>query len=126
MIYGIGTDIVDVRRIQASLEQHGRRFAERILAPAELDEFDQAASPAHYLAKRFAAKEATAKALGCGFRDGLSLKHIWVSKDMAGKPGLCFEATARDKSAQAGITASHLSLSDEQHYAQAFVVLERI
>lgn len=124
MIHGIGSDIVDVRRIQESLDQHGRRLAERILASAELEEYDQNSSQAHYLAKRFAAKEATAKALGCGFRHGLSMKHICVTRDELGKPGLHFEAVAKQKSQQAGITSVHLTLSDERHYAIAFVVLE--
>lgn len=124
MIHGIGSDIVDVRRIEKSLEEHGRRFAERILATKELAEFDQSNAQANYLAKRFAAKEATAKALGSGFRDGLSMKHICVTRDELGKPGLCFDAVAQEKTRMAGITAAHLSLSDEHHYAIAFVVLE--
>lgn len=124
MIYGIGSDIVDVRRMQESLDRHGRRFAERILAPEELDEYDQNSSQAHYLAKRFAAKEATAKALGSGFRHGLSMKHICVTRDELGKPGLCFAAVAEEKTRVAGIASAHLSLSDERHYAIAFVVLE--
>ncbi|MDH5184134.1 MAG: holo-ACP synthase [Gammaproteobacteria bacterium] len=124
MIYGIGSDIVDVRRIQKSLDQHGRRFAERILVAAELEEYDENSSQAHYLAKRFAAKEATAKALGSGFRHGLSMKHICVTRDELGKPGLSFDAVAKEKTQQAGILSAHLTLSDEHHYAIAFVVLE--
>lgn len=124
MIFGIGNDIVDVRRIDDSLQLHGRRFAERILTPRELEEFDASNNPAHYLAKRFAAKEATAKALGCGFRHGMSMKHIRVSRDELGKPGLDFSKVAEEKAQQAGIVSSHLSLSDERHYAIAFVVLE--
>jgi len=124
MIFGIGNDIVDVRRIEESLQQHGRRFAQRILTEMELDEFDVSSQQAHYLAKRFAAKEATAKALGCGFRHGMSMKHICVSRDKLGKPGLVFSDVAEDKAHQAGITSAHLSLSDERHYAIAFVVLE--
>ena len=124
MILGIGNDIVDVRRIEESLQQHGRRFAQRILSEMELEEFDASNQQAHYLAKRFAAKEATAKALGTGFRHGMSMKHISVSRDELGKPGLIFNDVAAEKVQQAAITAAHLSLSDERDYALAFVVLE--
>lgn len=124
MIYGIGTDIVRVSRLQSSLDRFGHRFAARILAQPELAMFNQSGKPAHYLAKRFAAKEAVAKALGIGFRDGLSLRHIIVRNDAQGRPWLQFVATAQILADQLQITASHLSLSDENDYAVAMVVLE--
>ena len=94
MIFGIGTDIVRVTRMQRSLERYGQRFAERILAAEELAEFSLEARKAHFLAKRFAAKEAAAKAMGTGFRDGLALRHIAVGHDALGKPQLIFSGKA--------------------------------
>lgn len=123
MIFGIGTDIVRVDRMQKNIERHGERFAERILTAAELVEFRTEARPAHFLAKRFAAKEAAAKAMGTGFRDGLMLHHIGVTHDQAGKPQLAFTGQAEDFIRSHGITSVHVSLADEQDHAVAFVTL---
>jgi holo-[acyl-carrier protein] synthase len=124
MIYGIGTDIVEVSRIENSLQRHGRRFAARILTQSELQDFDGASHPASYLAKRFAAKEAAVKALGTGFRHGISLLHISIGRDPLGKPTLEFDGEMAARIADAGVVSSHLSLADEKEYAVAFVVLE--
>jgi len=124
VIYGIGTDIVEIARIHASLEKLGDRFAERILADSELEIYVEHHQKPRYLAKRYAAKEAAAKALGTGFRDGLSLRHIVVTKGALGKPELHFVHAAEALAQQYSICANHLSLSDEQHYAIAYVVLE--
>jgi holo-[acyl-carrier protein] synthase len=126
VIYGIGTDIVRVTRLQVSLERYGERFAARILAQTELDAFRCSARQAHFLAKRFAAKEAMAKALGTGFRDGLSLRDITVSNDTLGKPELVFSSCLEQRLQTVGVMQGHLSLSDEQEFAVAFVVLESI
>lgn len=123
MIFGIGTDIVRVDRMQKNIERHGERFAERILTAAELIEFRTEARPAHFLAKRFAAKEAAAKAMGTGFRDGLMLHHIGVTHDQAGKPKLAFTDLAEEFIRRHGITSVHVSLADEQDHAVAFVTL---
>lgn len=123
MIHGIGTDIVKVKRIQESLDKHGERFAKRILTDKEYDRFQSHSFPASYLAKRFAAKEAVAKALGTGFRDGLSLKHIEVTNNDLGKPELSFNERASELAKSLGIVASFLSLSDERDYAVAYVIL---
>lgn len=125
MIYGIGTDIVHVPRIGRALERFGTAFAERILGPAELDEYLGRAPGAPFLAKRFAAKEACAKAMGLGFRDGLALRQITVIHDGKGRPELRFSGYAQSFLERAGIAATHLSLSDERDYALAFVVLSR-
>jgi holo-[acyl-carrier protein] synthase len=123
VIFGIGTDIVRVDRMEKNIERHGERFAERILTAAELVEFRTEARPAHFLAKRFAAKEAAAKAMGTGFRDGLMLHHIGVTHDQAGKPQLVFTGQAEDFIRRHGITSVHVSLADEQDHAVAFVTL---
>ena len=125
MIFGIGTDIVRVARMQQSLDKHGERFARRILTDHELIGYHQANKPANYLAKRFAAKEATAKAMGTGFRSGLSLKHINVGHDEQGKPLLEFNGRAAEFINEQGINEAHISLADEQEYAVAFVTLVR-
>ena len=124
MIFGIGTDIVQVSRMQDNLTKHGERFAERILADSEMARFLDHARPAQFLAKRFAAKEAVAKAFGTGFRDGLSLRHIEVINDEHGRPLLQFKEMAQELAEKFHICESHLSLSDEPNYAIAFVVLE--
>lgn len=125
MIFGIGTDIVNVGRMAASLARYGERFAARILHQDELEAFRTSALPAQYLAKRFAAKEAAAKALGTGFRDGLSLRHIAVGHDPLGRPLLQLNGRGRELFDHFGITRSHLSLADEREFAIAFVTLEQ-
>ncbi len=123
MIYGIGTDIVSVTRMQQALERHGEQFAERILGAEEYLEFLKAAHPAHFLAKRFAAKEATAKAMGLGFRNGLSLKHICVVHDALGKPVLEFHEQGLRLVEELAIGDAFISLADERDMAVAFVTL---
>ena len=123
MIFGICTDIVQVKRIADSLERHGDKFAERILSADELKTYHKAENGARYLAKRFAAKEATSKAMGTGFRDGITLKQISVTNDDKGKPVLSFSGLAEEFMEENNIIESHISLADEQEYAVAFVTL---
>lgn len=125
MIFGIGTDIVRIERMEESLKRHGDKFAERILSTEEIDEFRQTENSARFLAKRFAAKEAAAKAMGTGFRDGLSLRHISVGHDNKGKPILHYVQQADLFIKENNIIESHISLADEQEYAVAFVTLVR-
>ena len=124
MIYGIGTDIVRVERMQRSLDRFGERFAARVLSSAELEDFRRSLRPAHFLARRFAAKEAAAKALGTGFVRGLRLRDIGVGHDADGKPVLVFHGAAEALLRKLHIQATHLSLADETDYAVAFVLLE--
>jgi len=125
VIFGIGTDIVNVDRIRRSLARYGERFARRILTPSELEEFGRNGQPVFFLAKRFAAKEAAAKAMGTGFSRGISLRQIGVEREPGRRPGLVFSGTALDYLREQGITASHLSLADEQDHVTAVAVLER-
>ena len=125
MIYGIGTDIVATRRISSALDKFGERFAARILAPEERAEFAAHKAPARFLAKRFAAKEAFVKALGTGIRHPATLHNIRVGHDSLGKPSLAFGAPLALELARRGINGHHLSLSDEDDMAVAFVILER-
>lgn len=125
MIFGIGTDLVHIPRMEELLMRHGMKFARRILTDSEYAEFQHTHRPAEFIAKRFAAKEAAAKALGTGFRDGLSLKHIGVGHDEQGRPTLGFVGMGAELLERFHINNSHLSLSDERDYALAFVTLTR-
>jgi holo-[acyl-carrier protein] synthase len=125
VIVGIGTDIVRIARIEAALSRHGERFAQRILAEEEWPAYQQAGQPARFLAKRFAAKEAAAKAFGTGFSGGLSLQHIVIAHDAKGRPLLRFHGQAEQLCAEQGVGESFLSISDEHDYAIAFVTLTR-
>ena len=125
MIFGIGTDIVRVDRMRANMARYGDKFARRILTVTEFEEFCVSRQPAHFLAKRFAAKEAAAKALGTGFRNGLSLRDIGVTHDAHGKPQLAYYGKAEDLRRTLSIGEGHLSIADERDYAVAFVALLR-
>jgi len=120
---GIGTDLVHIPRMQVLLDKHGDKIATRILSDTEFSQFQQSNKPAAFLAKRFAAKEATAKALGTGFRDGLSLRHIEVNNDSKGKPSLQFYHRGLALLEELNIGQTMISLSDEGDYAIAYVVL---
>ncbi len=123
MIFGIGTDIVRIQRMQDNIDKFGDKFAERILSEEELSEYRQYAEPSRLLAKRFAAKEAASKAMGTGFRDGVTLKQIYITHNKLGKPILNFSDMAGKYLQENGITESHVSISDEQDYAVAYVTL---
>lgn len=123
MIFGIGTDIVHVQRMRENIDKYGDKFAKRILTEVELSDYTNKSNRAGFLAKRFAAKEATAKAMGTGFSNGLSLHHIGVGHDEAGKPILEFSEVAEKFIQDNKITQAHLSLADENDYAVAFVTL---
>ncbi|MGE6607629.1 holo-ACP synthase [Halomonas sp. NPDC076908] len=125
MIVGIGSDIARIERFARAMQRHGPRFALRILGPDEHAVWLQKAQPAAFLAKRFAAKEAFVKALGLGLRDGMQWCDIQVINDALGKPHFLLSGEADRLMKVAGVTASHITLSDEADYAVAFVVLER-
>ncbi len=125
MIYGIGSDIVAVERIRRLLTAYGDAFARRILAPEEWDAYRASANPANVLAKRFAAKEALAKALGTGLRHPVSLRNISISHNELGRPEFSLSPELAQLLRQRGVGRQHLSLSDEKDLACAFVVLEQ-
>lgn len=124
MIYGIGTDMARIARFQAMLDRWGLRAGRRLLAPVEQDELAAAANPARLLAKRFAAKEALAKALGTGVREPVLLTAIAVSHDALGKPMFAFDDALHAFLHERGISRVHLSITDEAEHALAFVVCE--
>ena len=122
MIKGVGIDIVSIARVQDALDRTPG-FAERILIASELQKMAEVRQKTHFLAKRFAAKEALVKALGNGIGGGLSWHQIEVYNDDKGAPHLRLSGTARELMQAMSATESHLSLSDEQDNAIAFVVL---
>ena len=127
MIYGIGTDIVAVARLEEFYRRHGTRALEKLLTPAELGEFSALKSgdgSARFLAKRFAAKEAFGKALGTGIRAPVVLPAIGVGHDALGKPLFDLAPEVARLLDEKGLSA-HLSISDEREYAIAFVILEQ-
>ena len=124
MIIGIGTDIMQIERMQESLQQRGEAWARRLLTDPEMAEYEKRGNKPAYLAKRFAAKEAAAKALGTGFADGITWKQMHVLNDAKGAPVMTFTDKALERAQALGVTHIHLSISDEKHYAVAFVILE--
>lgn len=124
VIYGIGTDIVSVRRMADYWQRHGERGLEKVLAPDEREACRSSNDPARFLAKRFAAKEALGKAFGTGIRAPVLLPEISVSHDELGKPAFTFLPELEAHLGARGLTA-HLSISDEQDYAVAFVIMEK-
>lgn len=128
MIFGVGTDICDVRRIAATLARRGDRFAERVLGPHEIEVFRErrAKVPARgvsYLATRFSAKEAFSKAVGMGMQSPMSWRACEIVNAPSGKPLVRLHGALADWFAQRQLQA-HVSLSDETDYAVSFVVIE--
>ena len=125
MIFGIGIDMVEIRRIEDGLSRFGTRYAQRLLSASEFTEYSGHPRPAHFLARRFAAKEALVKAVGTGFRQGLFPRQISVQHDALGKPELRFSSQARTQLDRMGVSNSYLSIADERDYALAYVLLEK-
>jgi holo-[acyl-carrier protein] synthase len=124
VIFGVGTDVVEIERIQKALERFGDKFAKRILCEPELRRFRAHRLPANYLAKRFAAKEAFTKALGTGIRAPANWHGVWVANLSSGKPILEFSEPLKKFLKKQGVAQAHLSLSDEKGVAFATVILE--
>ncbi|AKJ31152.1 holo-ACP synthase [Caldimonas brevitalea] len=128
MIYGIGTDICDIRRIEAAYARHGERFAAKVLGPHEMSVFRErlARVPARglrYLATRFSAKEAFSKAIGMGMRMPMTWRDCEVVKAPSGKPEIRLHRQLAAWFDERGLRA-HLSVTDESDYAASFVVVE--
>lgn len=122
-IKGIGTDLVKTARLEKIWARNGQAFAKKILTTKELEQLAATSYPARFLAKRFAAKEAALKALGTGLAQGISWQHLEITNDELGKPLLALSEAALARATALGATSWHLSLSDEEDYALAFVVL---
>ena len=129
MIYGIGTDIIQINRIQAAWERHGERFAERILGPEELEKYHRrsgkfAARGLRFLATRFAAKEAFSKALGLGMHMPMTWRAMQTLNDASGKPIVVTSGRLHEHMVLHGLRAQ-VSITDETDYAVAFVIVEK-
>ena len=128
MIYGIGTDICDVRRIAASVERHGERFAEKVLAEGELATWRMRTGRwpergLRYLATRFSAKEAFSKAIGLGMRMPMTWRACEVAKLASGQPVIVLHGALKDWFEARGLTA-HINVTDESDYAASVCVVE--
>lgn len=129
MIYGIGTDICDVRRIQASLARHGDRFAERVLAPGELATWRARSARwpergVRYLATRFSAKESFSKAIGLGMTMPMAWRRCEVVNLASGQPAIVLHGDLKDWFEARGLRC-HISVTDESDYAASFCVVEK-
>ena len=130
MIIGIGNDVIDIRRIEETLEKYGKRFIQRIFTEVEIRKSERRAQRAASYAKRFAAKEACSKALGTGFRAGVYWKDMGVVNERSGKPTMLLTGGAREHLEQmipAGHSARiHVTITDDFPYAHAFVMIEAV
>ena len=124
MILGIGTDVCSIARVAEVLGRHGERFVRRILTPQERVRFERTRDKAGHLAKRFAAKEAFSKAIGTGIHPPFKWHSITVGRDPRGKPLIEPSADMARHLEALGVTRAHISLTDDQDVAMAFVVLE--
>jgi len=129
VIYGIGTDICDIRRIGAVLARRGDRFAERVLGPHEIEVFRARRSQleergVRYLATRFSAKEAFSKAIGLGMRMPMTWRGCEIAKQRSGKPEIRLHGVLAEWFAARDLVA-HVSVTDEVDYAASFVVVEQ-
>ena len=129
MIYGIGTDICDIRRIRSSLDKHGERFAQKILSDNELATWRSRSARwpergVRYVATRFSAKEAFSKAIGLGMRMPMTWRLCEIGKLPTGQPVIVLHGVLKDWCDARGLTAQ-VSVSDESDYATSFVIVEK-
>ena len=129
MIYGIGTDICDIRRIRATLEKHGERFAQKVLSDNEMQTYRARSARwpergVRYVATRFSAKEAFSKAIGMGMRMPMTWRLCEVAKLPSGQPTLVLHGVLKEWFDAKGLTA-HVSVSDESDYATSYVIVEK-
>jgi len=129
MIYGIGTDICDIRRIRASLEKHGERFAQKVLSDNEMQTYRARSERwpergVRYVATRFSAKEAFSKAIGLGMRMPMTWRLCEVAKLPSGQPTIVLHGVLKEWFEAKGLIA-HVSVSDESDYATSYCVVEK-
>jgi holo-[acyl-carrier protein] synthase len=126
MIFGIGTDIVQLDRIEQSYARFGEHFARRVLMPEEEEVFRKQSRPVRFLAMRFAAKEAIVKAMGTGFAHGMWVRDSGIVANAWGRPEVIWSARGRRMCEQLGIGESHITLTDEAGLVVAVAVLMRV
>jgi holo-[acyl-carrier protein] synthase len=125
VIFGVGTDIVEIARMQQTYERFGERFVERLLMPEERALFDRSKWPVRFLAMRFAGKEATVKAMGTGFAHGVWIRDVGIINNEWGRPLVIFSERGRNVCRELGIGESHVSLTDDAGLVMAFAVAMR-
>ncbi|CEN32091.1 Holo-[acyl-carrier-protein] synthase [Candidatus Westeberhardia cardiocondylae] len=123
-IIGIGSDIIEIKHISTIISRVGDKFAKRILSINEWKQYKKNKTKTHFLAKRLAAKEATSKALGTGFRGGLTFSQIEIFNDHLGKPYLHLFFNAKKIAKKLGVVNTHVTLTDERYYSFSVVILE--
>lgn len=124
MIFGVGTDVVELSRIQSTYERFGEHFVRRLLMDEELALFRQSKMPVRFLAMRFAGKEATVKAMGTGFAHGVWLRDVGITSNDWGRPLVTWSERGRRVCDELGIGNGHVSLTDDGGLVIAFAVVE--
>ncbi len=125
MIFGIGTDVVQLRRIQSTWARFGSHFSNRLLLDAEQALFARASDPVRFLAMRFAAKEAVVKAMGTGFAHGMWIRDVGTVPDKWGRPKIIYSDRGRAMCERLGVGEGHVTLTDEAGLVVAVAVLMR-
>ena len=124
MIFGVGTDVVELSRIQSTYDRFGDHFVNRILMEEELELFRRSKQPVRFLAMRFAGKEATAKAMGTGFAHGIWMRDVGIGSNEWGRPLVLWSERGRSVCDRLGIGPGHVSLTDDAGLVIAFAVVE--
>jgi holo-[acyl-carrier protein] synthase len=125
VIYGIGTDVVRLDRVEATLARFGEHFVRRLLLPEEEAQYRRYRRQTRFLAMRFAGKEAVVKAMGTGFRHGMWIRDVGIVADARGKPEIVYSPRGRALCREMGIGEGHVSLTDEAGLVVAVAVLLR-
>ena len=125
MIYGVGTDVVELSRVKATYERFGERFVQRLLMDEEFELFHRSKWPVRFLAMRFAGKEATVKAMGTGFAHGVWIRDVGIINDDWGRPLPIWSERGRRVCDRLGIASGHVSLTDDAGLIIAFAVVEK-
>ena len=123
MIYGVGTDIVELSRVQETYDRFGQHFVDRLLMDEERQLFERNKWPVRFLAMRFAAKEATVKAMGTGFANGVWIRDVGIVNNDWGRPEIIWSERGRARCRDLGIGAGHVSLTDDAGLILAFAVV---
>jgi len=126
MIFGVGTDVVEISRIQATYDRFGEHFVRRILMDEELELFRKSKWPVRFLAMRFACKEAAVKAMGTGFRHGIWMRDVGITNNDWGRPLIIWSERGRGVCERLGIGTGHVSLTDDAGLVVAFAVVETV
>jgi holo-[acyl-carrier protein] synthase len=125
VIFGVGIDVLEARRMQATFERFGEHLLERLLMPQERAQFDRTRRPGRFLAMRFAAKEAIVKALGTGFAHGVWIRDIGVVQNAWGRPEVIYSERGEQLRRQLGVGEGHVTLTDEAGLVVAVAILLR-